>query len=62
MITDFVKREILKRIGQGYYRINPHLIAKGDWSSIRKVQITWTEDSLDTKIEMAHENSWQFNE
>lgn len=35
-ITVLCQHEILRRIGRGEYEVNPHLMAKGDWSEILK--------------------------
>jgi Firmicute plasmid replication protein (RepL) len=35
-ITDFCKKNILKRIGGGEYELNPHLFARGKWRQIRE--------------------------
>lgn len=37
-ITDLVKREILIRIAQGTYYINPYLFGKGGWDDIEKIR------------------------
>lgn len=34
-------KEILRRVGRGEYEMNPHLMAKGDWSEILKRRATF---------------------
>lgn len=52
MITRFVKRDVLRRIGKGVYQLNPFMFAKGNWSAIRRIQMDWSEEGFRTKIEM----------
>ena len=52
MITRFVKRDVLRRIGKGVYQLNPFMFAKGNWSAIRRIQMEWSEEGFRTKIEM----------
>ena len=41
-ITEFVKREILLRVGRAEYELNPHLFAKGSWKEIRERRLQFT--------------------
>ncbi len=41
-ITEFVKREILIRVGRAEYELNPHLFAKGSWNEIRERRLKFT--------------------
>jgi hypothetical protein len=41
-ITEFVKREILLRLGRAEYELNPHLFAKGSWKEIRERRLQFT--------------------
>ena len=41
-ITEFVKREILTRVGRAEYELNPHLFAKGSWKDIRERRLKFT--------------------
>jgi hypothetical protein len=41
-ITEFVKREILTRVGRAEYELNPHLFAKGSWKEIRERRLKFT--------------------
>ena len=52
MLTDFVKRDIIRRIGKGVYQLNPFMFAKGNWSAIRRIQMDWSEEGFRTRIEM----------
>lgn len=52
MITSFVKRDIIRRIGRGAYQLNPFMFAKGNWSAIRRIQMDWSEEGIKTKIEI----------
>lgn len=52
MITRFVKKDVLRRIGKGVYQLNPFMFAKGNWSAIRRIQMDWSEEGFKTKIEM----------
>ena len=52
MITSFVKRDIIRRIGRGAYQLNPFIFAKGNWSAIRRIQMDWSEEGIKTKIEI----------
>jgi hypothetical protein len=39
-VSHFVKKKIIIRVDRGLYRLNPFLIAKGDWSNIQKIRLT----------------------
>lgn len=52
MMTDFVKRDIIRRVGKGVYQLNPFMFAKGNWSAIRKIQMEWSDEGFKTKIEI----------
>jgi hypothetical protein len=39
-ITDFVKGEVLLRVGTGTYQVNPHLFGRGEWKDIGKLRLT----------------------
>lgn len=52
MITSFVKRDIIRRMGKGVYQLNPFMFAKGNWSAIRRIQMDWSDEGIKTKIEM----------
>ena len=52
MLTSFVKRDIIRRIGKGVYQLNPFMFAKGNWSAIRKIQMEWSDEGFKTKIEI----------
>ena len=41
-ISEFVKREILLRVGRAEYELNPHLFAKGRWKEIRERRLPFT--------------------
>ena len=41
-ICEFVKREILLRVGRAEYELNPHLFAKGSWKEIRERRMQFT--------------------
>jgi hypothetical protein len=41
-ISEFVKREILLRVGRAEYELNPHLFAKGSWKEIRERRLQFT--------------------
>jgi hypothetical protein len=41
-ITEFVKREILLRVGRAEYELNPHLFAKDSWKEIRERRLQFT--------------------
>ncbi len=41
-ITEFVKREILIRVGRAEYELNPHLFVKGSWKEIRERRLKFT--------------------
>ena len=41
-ITEFVRREILLRVGRAEYELNPHLFAKGSWKEIRERRLQFT--------------------
>ncbi|KKH66264.1 replication/maintenance protein RepL [Methanosarcina mazei] len=44
-ITDFVKGEVLYRIGRGTYQVNPYLFGKGDWQDIKEIRMQVTFNS-----------------
>ncbi len=50
-ITDFCKKDILKRIGGGEYELNPYFFARGQWRQIRErrekffMTITYSEEN-----------------
>lgn len=52
-ITVLCQSEILRRLGRGEYEVNPHFLAKGDWSEIQKrraaFQLTVTYNADGTK-------------
>lgn len=52
MLTGFVKRDIIRRIGRGAYQLNPFMFAKGNWSNVRRIQMDWSEEGIRTRIEM----------
>lgn len=52
MITSFIKRDIIRRIGRGVYQLNPFMFAKGNWSAIRKIQMTWSDEGFATVVEI----------
>lgn len=56
MMTGFVKRDIIRRIGKGVYQLNPFMFAKGNWSAIRKIQMEWSDEGFKTKIEIEDSN------
>jgi len=41
-ISEFVKCEILLRVGRAEYELNPHLFAKGSWKEIRERRLQFT--------------------
>jgi hypothetical protein len=41
-ISEFVKRDILLRVGRAEYELNPHLFAKGSWKEIRERRLQFT--------------------
>jgi hypothetical protein len=45
-ITTLKNNDVLIRKSRGLYVVNPHLIAKGDWKSIRQIrrEITWSAE------------------
>ena len=54
-ITKFVETNVLRRIGGGTYKLNPHIFAKGAWQYIKlmradwlKLSITYSEDGTPT--------------
>jgi hypothetical protein len=51
-LTEFVKKDVLKRLGQGVYFANPYLFAKGDWThNIKGLRVTYKENGRDIKAE-----------
>lgn len=41
IIKKLIEKELLRKVGKGRYQINPFYVAKGPWSSVQKMQITW---------------------
>ena len=39
-MTDFVRGEVLQRVGLGTYQVNPHLFGRGEWKDIAKLRLT----------------------
>lgn len=37
-ITEFVKKDIMKRIAVGTYQVNPNMFGKGEWGDIKKIR------------------------
>lgn len=52
MLTGFVKKDVIRRIGKGVYQLNPFMFAKGNWSNIRRIQMDWSEEGIKTCIEI----------
>lgn len=52
VLTRLIKKDLVRRIDRGVYELNPIIFAKGDWSSIRKIQMEWSEEGIKTKFEM----------
>ena len=52
ILNRLVKKDLIRRAGRGVYELNPIIFAKGPWSSIRKIQMEWSEEGFRTKIEM----------
>ena len=44
-LSDFVKGDILKRVGTGTYQFNPHLFGRGEWKDIAALRLTIDFDS-----------------
>lgn len=51
-LVKLCKKDLIRRIGRGVYELNPIIFAKGNWSSIRKIQMEWSEEGIRTKFEM----------
>ena len=52
ILNRLVKKDLVRRVGRGVYELNPIIFAKGPWSSIRKIQMEWSEEGIKTKFEM----------
>lgn len=52
ILNRLIKKDLIRRVGRGVYELNPIIFAKGPWSSIRKIQIEWSEEGIKTKFEM----------
>lgn len=52
ILNRLVKKDLIRRAGRGVYELNPIIFAKGPWSSIRKIQMEWSEEGIKTKFEM----------
>ena len=51
-LVKLCKKDLIRRIGRGVYELNPIIFAKDNWSSIRKIQMEWSEEGIKTKFEM----------
>lgn len=52
ILNRLVKKDLIRRVGRGVYELNPIIFAKGNWSSIRKIQMEWSDQGIKSKIEM----------
>lgn len=52
ILNRLVKKDLIRRAGRGVYELNPIIFAKGPWSSIRKIQMEWSDEGIKTKFEM----------
>ena len=52
ILNRLCKKDLIRRVGRGIYELNPIIFAKGPWSSIRKIQMEWSEEGIKTKFEM----------
>ena len=48
ILSDLVKKNVIKRLGRGLYRLNPYLFGRGDWRDITDIRMT-VEYSLEGK-------------
>lgn len=48
-LTKLAKADIIKRLGQGTYQLNPYLFGRGEWKDIEKIRMTWNYDSFKGK-------------
>lgn len=53
IISTFVKKSILIKIGTGMYKINPYLFGTGSWQNIKGLRLTvdYTEEGRTQKVE-----------
>ena len=40
-LTEFVKKDIFKRVALACYQVNPYLFGKGDWKNIKNIRATF---------------------
>lgn len=49
-ISDFVKGEVIYRVGVGTYQVNPHFFGRGQWTDIERLRLTVTFDGKGKSI------------
>lgn len=40
-LNNLVKKDIIKRIGIGIYKLNPYIFGRGKWQDIKEIRATW---------------------
>lgn len=51
LIKKLCEEDLIRKIGNSRYQINPHYIAKGAWKDISKIQIQWDIEKREFGIE-----------
>ena len=51
IIKILCEKDFIRRIGRARYLINPTYVAKGPWSEVNRMIITWERDRCDIRFE-----------
>lgn len=51
LIKKLCEEDLIRRIGNSRYQINPHYVAKGAWKDISRIQIRWDIEKKEFDIE-----------
>lgn len=56
-ITEFVKKDLMRRLDLGKYQFNPHFFGKGEWKDIQNIRATYDYNTgeVNTEIVKAEE-------
>lgn len=44
-------KEMIRKVGRARYQVNPTYVAKGPWSEVNRMIITWERDKCDIRFE-----------
>ena len=51
ILKELCNKELIRKVGRARYQINPIYVAKGQWSDINKMIITWERESFNIRFE-----------